>query len=435
MIHQCCEGSRQTRFSRRYFVKRGGIALVGLSTMPAFLQRAVASTPGAGASGAGKKQMIVLFQRGAADGLNIVVPFAEPNYYRLRPSIAIPQPKRGGNEAGIDLDGFFGLHPSLAPLATLFHKNQLAIVHAAGSPDPTRSHFDAQDYMESGTPGVKATEDGWLDRAIGTIPEENASPFRAVAMGPNLPRMLRGSTGAIAIPDLRQFKVQPQTAAMANVVEGGFEAMYAQTVDQALHGTGAETFEAIDMLRKIDAAKFPPENGAEYPKNQIGQRLQQIGVMLKANIGVEVMFLDCGGWDNHVNEGGAQGQLANLLRDLGQSLSAFYQDMGDRMADIVVVTMSEFGRTAKENGNRGTDHGHANCMFVMGGDVKGGRVYGRWPGLEEHQLNEGRDLALTTDFRSVVGEILLNHLGVKDLAPVFPGFDTNTPRFPGLVRS
>jgi len=430
MTNGCCEGVRPARFSRRYFMKQGGIALAGLSTMPAFLQRAVASIPGAG-----KKQLVVLFQRGAADGLNIVVPFAEPNYYRMRPSIALPQPKRGGGDAAIDLDGFFGLHPSLASLEPLFHKNQLAIVHAAGSPDPTRSHFDAQDYMESGTPGIKSTEDGWLDRAVSTIPEENASPFRAVAMGPNLPRMLQGKAGAIAVPDLRQFKVQPQSPAMANVVEGGFEAMYAQTVDHALHGTGTETFEAIDLLRKIDTAKLPPENGADYPKNPIGQRLQQIGVMIKANIGVEVMFLDCGGWDNHVNEGGAQGQLANLLRDLGQSLAAFHQDMGDRMADIVVVTMSEFGRTAKENGNRGTDHGHANCMFVMGGDVKGGRVYGKWPGLNDHQLNEGRDLALTTDFRSVLGEILVRHLGVKDLAPVFPGFD-NTPRkFTGLIRA
>jgi uncharacterized protein (DUF1501 family) len=353
----------------------------------------------------------------------------------MRPSIAIALPRGGAEDAAIGLDGFFGLHPGLKPLLPLFRKNELAIVHAAGSPDPTRSHFDAQDYMESGTPGVKATEDGWLDRAIGTIPEENASPFRAVAMGPNLPRMLQGNTGAIAIPDLRQFKVQPQSAAMANVAEGGFEAMYAQTVDQALHGTGRETFEAIDMLRKIDTSKYPPENGATYPRSAVGQRLQQISQMIKANIGVEVLFLDCGGWDNHVNEGGAQGQLANLLRDLGQSLAAFHQDMGDRMGDIVVVTMSEFGRTAKENGNRGTDHGHANCMFVMGGDVKGGRVFGSWPGLEEHQLNEGRDLALTTDFRSVVGEILIKHLGVKDLAPVFPGF-TNDPRaFPQLMRS
>jgi uncharacterized protein (DUF1501 family) len=431
MSDRCCEGVRPLKFSRRYFLKQGGIAMVGLSAMPAFLQRAIAATPAT----TGKKQFVVLFQRGAADGLNIVVPFGEPNYYRLRPTIAIPQPRHGGSDAAIDLDGFFGLHPSLAPLEPLFHQNQLAIVHAAGSPDPTRSHFDAQDFMESGTPGVKATEDGWLNRAIEVAPEQNASPFRAVAMGANLPRMLHGSASAIALPDLRQFKVMPQTAGMGAAVEGGFEAMYAQTVDHALHGTGTETFEAIDMLRKVDPSKYAPDNGAQYPTSRLGQNLQQIGQLLKANIGVEVLFVDCGGWDNHVNEGGVQGQLSNLLKDLGQGLGAFHQDMGDRMQDVVVVTMSEFGRTAKENGNRGTDHGHANCMFVMGGDVKGGRVYGNWPGLADHQLNEGRDLALTTDFRSVLGEVLVKHVGVTDVKAVFPGFDTSARRFPGLIRA
>jgi uncharacterized protein (DUF1501 family) len=427
--YECCEGSRKINFSRRYFLKQGGVAMVGMSMMPAFLQRAVAATPMPN-----KKQLVVLFQRGAADGLNIVVPFAEPNYYRLRPSIAIPQPRRGATDTVIDLDGFFGLHPSLSPLEPLFHKNQLAIIHASGSPDPTRSHFDAQDFMESGTPGVKATGDGWLDRALQTMPEDHASPFRAVAMGSNLPRMLQGSTGAIALPDLKQFRIMPQSATMNRVAQGEFEAMYAQSVDHALHGTGAETFEAIDMLSKIDTSKFPPENGAQYPNNRLGQSLQQIGQLLKAKVGVEVLFLDCGGWDNHVNEGGAQGQLSNLLKDLGQGLAAFHQDLGDRMENIVIVTMSEFGRTAKENGNRGTDHGHANCMFVMGGDVKGGHVYGQWPGLEDHQLNEGRDLALTTDFRSVVGEILTKHIGVKDLNAVFPNFNNESRKFPGLIR-
>src|SRR3977135_4102504 len=239
MNDNCCEGIRPAKLSRRFFMKQGGIALAGLSTMPAFLQRAIAATPSAG-----KKQLVVLFQRGAADGLNIVVPFGEPNYYRMRPTIAIPQPKRGGGDAAIDLDGFFGLPPSPAPREPLFHKNQLAIVHAAGSPDPTRSHFDAQDFMESGTPGLKSTEDGWLNRAIESVPEENASPFRAVAMGPNLPRMLRGSAAAIALPDVKQFRVVAQAPGTGQMVEGGFEAMYSKTVDHALHGTGTETFEA-----------------------------------------------------------------------------------------------------------------------------------------------------------------------------------------------
>ena len=429
MSYECCEGVPRLKFSRRYFLKQGSVAMVGLSAMPAFLQRAAAATPMPS-----KKQLVVLFQRGAADGLNIVVPFGEPNYYRLRPTIAIPQPKRGGADAAIDLDGFFGLHPSLSPLEALFRKSQLAIVHAAGSPDPTRSHFDAQDFMESGTPGLKSTEDGWLNRALEAAPEENASPFRAVAMGPNLPRTLQGVAPAIALPDLRQFKVMAQAPGMGQVVEGGFEAMYAQTVDKALQGTGTETFEAIDLLRKADPEKYQPENSAQYPPSRLGRSLQEIGQLLKADIGVEVLFVDCGGWDNHVNEGGVQGQLSNLLRDLGQGLAAFHQDMGDRMQNLVFVTMSEFGRTARENGNRGTDHGHANCMFVMGGDVRGGQVYGRWPGLNDHQLNEGRDLALSMDFRSVLGEILTKHMGVADLKPVFPGFDNNPSRFPGLTR-
>jgi uncharacterized protein (DUF1501 family) len=254
-------------------------------------------------------------------------------------------------------------------------------------------------------------------------------------MGPNLPRMLRGSAPAIALPDVKQFKVMAQTPGAGQIVEGGFEAMYAQTVDHALRGTGSETFEAIDLLRKADPAKYTPENGANYGNSRLGQSLLQIGQLLKANIGTEVLFVDCGGWDNHVNEGGVQGQLSNLLKDLGQGMAAFRQDLGDRMENVVLVTMSEFGRTAKENGNRGTDHGHANCMFVMGGDVKGGKVYGRWPGLNESQLNEGRDLALTTDFRSVLGEILQKLIGVRDLSPVFPGFDNDPRKFTGLVRS
>ena len=412
--------------TRRVFLKSGGVAMLGLSALPAFLQRAVAAT-----AMPNRKKLVVLFQRGAADGLNLVVPFGEPNYYRIRPSIAIPEPRRGGENVAIDLDGFFGLHPSLAPLEPLFKKQKLAIVHAAGSPDTTRSHFDAQDFMESGTPGVKSTEDGWLNRALQAQLEHATSPFRAVAMGQQLPRTLRGAAPALALPDVRQFQV----IAKSPVVEGGFEALYAQTVDTALRGTGTETFEAIDMLRKANPGRFQPENGAEYPRSRFGQSLQQIAQLIKADIGLEVCFLDSGGWDNHVNEGGAQGQLANLLRDLGQGLAAFHLDMGTRMEDIVIVTMSEFGRTAHENGNRGTDHGHANCMFLMGGPVNGGKVHGRWPGLGPGQLYEGRDLALTTDFRSVLGEVLSRHLGSKDLHTVFPGFDNDPRRFSNLLRA
>ena len=410
--------------SRRYFLKNGGIAMLGMASLPSFLQRAVAAT-----AAPSKKKMVVLFQRGAMDGLNVVVPFAEPDYYRLRPSIAIPEPRRGGEDAAIDLDGFFGLHPSLQPLQPLFQNGQLAIVQAVGSPDPTRSHFDAQDFMESGTPGVKATEDGWLNRALQSMPEEQKSPFRAVAFGPYLPRTLEGSAPAISIPDLRQFKMYGPE----QTVEGGFEAMYAQTVDEALRGVGHETFEAIDQLKKINPDSYQPENSAQYPRSRFGQSLQEIAELFKADIGLEVAFLDSGGWDHHVNEGGVQGQLSNLLRELGQGIAAFHQDMGDRMGDVVFVSMSEFGRTARENGNRGTDHGHANVMFVMGGPVKGGKVYGRWPGLDQSQLYEGRDLALTTDFRSVLGEAVEQHLGNKALSQVFPGFENRPGSFLQLL--
>jgi uncharacterized protein (DUF1501 family) len=411
--------------SRRYFLKQGGIAMVGMASLPSFLQRAVAAT-----TTPSKKKMVVLFQRGAMDGLNVVVPFGEPEYYRLRPTIAIPPPQRGAADTAIDLDGFFGLHPSLEPLHGLFQEGQLAVVDAVGSPDPTRSHFDAQDFMESGTPGTKSTEDGWLNRALQSMPEEQASPFRAVAFGPYLPRTLAGNAPAVAIADLKQFKMYgpPQT------VEGGFEAMYAETLDQALRGVGTETFEAIDQLKKISPDSYRPENGAEYPASRFGKSLMEIAELFKADVGLEVAFLDSGGWDHHVNEGSTQGQLSNLLRDLGQGIAAFHRDMGDRMGDVVFVSMSEFGRTARENGNRGTDHGHANCMFVMGGDVKGGKVYTRWPGMAENQLYQARDLAVTTDYRSVLGEIMAKHLSGRDLDGVFPGFANDPGQFLGLIK-
>lgn len=405
--------------TRRVFLRNGALALVGTSALPAFLTRAALAVATSGKN----KRLVVIFQRGAADGLNIVVPHGEPAYYSMRPSINIPR------NAVLDLDGLFGLHPSMAALQPLWDQRHLAIVHAAGSPDNTRSHFDAQDYMESGTPGLKATEDGWLNRVLQTAsPAETKAPFRAIAMGPSLPRILTGSEPAVAVNNISDFGVggrNPSAAPIANT----FEAMYAHSVDTVLHGTGQETFEAVKMLKSADPAKYKAAPGADYPKGRFGDSLRQLAQLIKADLGVQVAFADIGGWDHHVNEGNTQGQLANILREFSGSLAAFWTDLGDLAEDTVVVTMSEFGRTARENGNRGTDHGHANVMFVFGGPVKGGKVYGRWPGLESHQLYEGRDLAVTTDFRRVLGEAVAEHLGNSKLETVFPGFENEASKF------
>ena len=409
--------------SRRGFMKGGALAMFGLGSAPLWLSRAAFATE---TPGARKKVLVAVFQRGAVDGLNVVVPFGESRYYDLRPSIAIPKPD-GTPRSAIDLDGFFGLHPALAPLKPLYDSKRLAIVEAVGSPDPTRSHFDAQDYMESGTPGYKGTTDGWLNRALMKEPGK-LSPLRAVAMGSNLPRSLRGRNDALAINNLNEFQIRDLKTS------DSFESMYASSVDTVLHGTGKETFDAVKILQSIQKQPYASANGASYPAGRFGQSLQQIARLIKSDVGLEVAFTDIGGWDTHVNEVAqvtTQGQLATNLAQFGQALGAFYQDLGERMADVTVVTMSEFGRTAKENGNRGTDHGHANAMFVIGGDVQGGKVYGDWPGLQAEQLYEGRDLNLTTDFRDVLSELVAHHLGNPNLKAVFPGYDH--PKFRKLI--
>jgi uncharacterized protein (DUF1501 family) len=396
------------------FLRNGAMAVVGMAAVPSFLSRAALA---AESLTGGKKRLVVVFQRGAADGLNIVVPHAENSYYAMRPTIAIPR------QSVIDLDGFFGLHPSMASFQQLWKDSHLAIVHAAGSPDTTRSHFDAQDYMESGTPGVKSTEDGWLNRALHSEvgAKEKQSPFRAVAMGGKLPRILAGQEPSVAIDNINNFGVGGRGAAAAPLANT-FEAMYAQSVDSVLHGTGAETFDAVKMLKAANPERYTPAAGANYPRGQFGQALRQTAQLIKADLGVEVAFADVGGWDTHVNQGSQQGQLAQRLADFSQTISAFWTDLGALADSTVLATMSEFGRTARENGTRGTDHGHANVMFVLGGPVKGGRVYGKWPGLAPEQLNEGRDLTLTTDFRQVMGELIYSHLGNRRLDAVFPAF-------------
>jgi uncharacterized protein (DUF1501 family) len=415
--------------TRRAFMKGGAMALVGTSAVPAYLRQSVlAQTTSAQSEG---RKLVVIFQRGAADGLNIVVPHAEANYYRLRPTIAIPQ-----NEL-IELDGFFGLHPAMQSFKPLFDQGHLAVIHATGSPDATRSHFDAQDFMESGTPGVKATPDGWLNRALQAEDLRrpvNHTAFRAVALGSQVPRALDGKIPAIAVNRLQDFGVAGKNPNAAPI-SSAFEAMYAGSVDAVLHGTGQETFKAVRMLKATDPAHYKPVAAANYPNGAFGDNMKQIAQLLKANLGVEAAFTDIGGWDTHQNQGSVNGQLANCLRDFSQGISAFWTDMGDASENVTVVTMSEFGRTAEQNGTGGTDHGHANVMFVLGGSVKGGKVYGKWPGMATEQLYQNRDLAITTDFRQVLGEATYKTLGARNLELVFPGSELKTTQFLNLLLS
>ncbi|MBI3569415.1 MAG: DUF1501 domain-containing protein [Gemmatimonadetes bacterium] len=414
---------------RRYFLKSGAIALATMGLSPSFLRRTVfAMELPAAAKG---KVLICLFQRGAADALNIVVPFGDRWYRQLRPSIAIPEPLRGqGTAAALDLDGFFGLHPSLAPLKPLWDRGLLAPIHAVGSPSSTRSHFDAQDYMESGTPDVKSTADGWLNRYLATSGtcEANCAPtpFRAVAMTQQTPRMLEGAAPTVAMNSLEEFSVRGGGDQVTRL-----EALYRTGSADVVHGAGKDMFEAVKMLKSANPLQYQPQNGATYPRTPFGNHLRQIAQLIKSNVGLEVAFADVGGWDTHVNQGAVQGQLAQRLDDFASSIAALTADLGDRMEDVVILTMSEFGRMAKQNGNGGTDHGHAGAMFAIGGAVKGRKVYGRWPGLAPEQLYEGRDLALTTDFRTVFAEVTRAHLGATRLDAMFPGF-TPTDRL-GLL--
>jgi uncharacterized protein (DUF1501 family) len=413
-------------------MKGGALALLGMGSVPRFLVR----TAYAQGTVARPKILIAVFQRGAVDGLSMVVPHGDPSYYTSRGSIAVAKPAAGSAEATVDLDGFFGLHPAMAPLKPVWDDKRLAIVHACGSPDTTRSHFDAQDYMESGTPGVKSTQDGWLARGLQAVHATPASPFRAVAMGSQLPRALRGDVGAIAMGTVADFDVKQDIGRMgAGTVNArrGFESLYEQGVKDLLHGTGRETFEAVKMLKSANPQRFIPENGAQYPRGKLGESLKQIAQLIKADVGLEVAFADMGGWDTHANQGNEKGQLALRLGEFSRSLAAIYHDLGDRMQDIVILTMSEFGRTVRENGNRGTDHGRATAMLVIGGPVRGGRVAGRWPGLAHEQLYEGRDLAVTTDFRNLFAEVASLHLGVTATAPLFPGFPMNPSKYPGVL--
>jgi len=404
--------------SRRIFLKDGGLAVLGLSMVPGFVYRtAMAAKPTLGR----KKTLVTIFQRGGADGLNLVVPFGEKDYYTYRPSIAIPAPSSDRISA-LDLDGFFGLHPSMEPLLPLYKSGELAIVHATGSPHPTRSHFEAQAFMESAAPGDKTIADGWLNRYLYHNPDPAMTAFRGVSVGPLLPRTLRGRAPALALGNLM---ASEKTSALSM-----YESMYDEDSNALLSGTSREMFDAIARLKEVNPSQYEPSEGARYPNGVFGRNLRQVAQLIKADLGVEVAFVDVGGWDTHYNQ---EGRFSIVLTQFSQALAAFHKDLGDRMEDVLVMTMSEFGRTARENGNAGTDHGKANVMFLLGGSVEGGKVYGDWPGLAREQLNEDRDLTMTTDFRDVFGEVMARHLKCENPDIVFGDFALDPDRFRGFL--
>jgi uncharacterized protein (DUF1501 family) len=392
------------------------MAMVTLGFAPSFVSRIAAE------AAERRKLLIVVFQRGAVDGLNMVVPFGDGDYYRARPTIAIAKP--GASDGAINLDGHFGLHPRMSAFKPLWDNHALAIVHATGSHDTTRSHFDAQDYMESATPGIKSTRDGWLNRylqgsGIGDQGSGSSCPLRGIALTKQMPRALQGTAPALAIGSTEDFTVADMSARTS------FEEIYAAAQqDTALRGTAGEAFDAMKTLAKKTAGTYRPANGAAYPRSPFGQAMREIARLAKSDVGLEIAFAESTQWDHHVNEGAATGQIANRLDDFSRGIAALAQDLGDRMADTVILTMSEFGRAVAENGSRGTDHGHGNAMFVIGGGVKGGKVYGKWPGLGASDRFEGRDLAVTTDFRDVFSDVVINHLSVGTASPgkIFPGY-------------
>ena len=391
---------------RRSFLRGAGASIVTLGFAPRLVWSQAARP----------KVVVSVFQRGAVDGLNMVVPFGEQTYYDSRPNIAIPMPSREGDGRALDLDGFFAFHPAMAPLKTLFDEERLAVIHAAGSHDPTLSHFDAQDYMESATPGVKTTRDGWMNRYLQSVAGD-ATPLRGMSIGRNLPRTLAGRSATLSVGSLAETRLNGPERLYRELFRGETEDIVSQA--------SGELFETLDFLAGKRLEDYNPS--VDYSNGRFPVAMRDVAQLIKADVGLETAFLEIGGWDHHANEGGARGQIANRLPEFSGGLRAFYDDLGDRIEDVVVVTMSEFGRTARENGNAGTDHGHGNAMLVLGGPVLGGKVYGDWPGLEASQLHEGRDLAITTDFRNVLAEVLIGHLGAGDLDDVFPNFDIAKP--------
>ncbi|MCY1039849.1 DUF1501 domain-containing protein [Corallococcus sp. bb12-1] len=398
---------------RRRFLQALGLTGAGLVLAPSFLARALAASPTEPA----RRALVTVFLRGGADGLSLVPPVEDDAYQRARPTLAL---KFQGDHAALKLQGVFGLHPALGALMPLWEQGRLAVLPGVGLPVAPRSHFDAQDFLESGTPGRKSTADGWLNRAL-----EDASsdaPLRAVALQPTLPRALYGNAGALAMGRLGDFRLR-----QGGDARQGFSALYAGAVDRALKGAGADAFEAMSRLDGARLAKLPVSPGVTYPGTPLARRLQDIARLLKGDVGLEVAATEMGGWDTHVAQGVAQGAFAKRCDELGGALAAFAADLGPRLDAVTVVVMTEFGRTVKENGNQGTDHGVGGVMLALGGGVKGGRVHGRFESLTPDHLQDGRDVPSWTDVRAPLAEALRACRPGVDLSKVFPGYSAGTP--------
>ncbi len=429
------------RIPRRLFLRQGGIALAALGASslwgPDCLRRMALADD---KRQAGKKVFICVFQRGAADGLSMVVPHGDADYYNHRQEIALARPARAaGSEGALDLDGFFGLHPALDAFLPIYKAGHLAPIHACGSPNASRSHFDSQDLMESGVDEDKSVSTGWLNRTLLNCPEDRQarakSPFRAVSMTSVVPRTLQGEVDAMAIHDLSTFGISGSQRGGPGGTASGFEGMYENAVGDALHGTGKESFEAISMLKKADPTRYEPATGVEYPKGTFGHQLMQVAQLVKADMGMEVAFVEMDGWDTHANQGAANGQLAGRLHDFSRDRRSL-QRPGRPHGGRGHPHHERVRRAPRQNGNRGTDHGHATCFFAIGGDINGGKVLGQWPGLAPEKLFQDRDLAVTTDFRDVLGEICAGHFGLSGpaLAKVFPHYEVDSKKFPGIHK-
>jgi len=367
--------------------------------------------------------LVCIFLRGGADGLNMVVPHGDEQYYAHRPLIGIPRPddNKAADGRTVDLDGFFGLHPALAPLHDIYAAGDMAFIHATGSPDETRSHFEAMDLMERG-----ATENGdytgWLARHLATLDSGNDSALRAVGLGDMLPASLTGAVSSTALQSIAEYHLNgrpEQVGQMTSLLQ----TLYSQNEDM-LTAAAQQTFASIEVLGKIDTVGYVA-GGRPYQENEFGQAMRMIAQLIKADVGVEVACVDVGGWDTHVAQGGTVGTMASQLTELAEGLAAFYEDLQAQMGNVTVVVMSEFGRRAQENGGLGTDHGHGNMMMTLGGGLNGGQVYARWPGLHDEQLVGPGDLAVTTDYRDVLGEIIQKRLNNPLLPVIFPGYTVN----------